>query len=133
LDTQPRQAKAHEVTFRLSRRRSSVPRARALLGAVHGEWRVGQDVLDTAELVLSELVTNAVRVRVPNGRQVEVRIAHARADGLLRLEVSDAGDGWPEVKAPDLVAAPAEREIAAVTVRPRSRSGCGGCGRRSAA
>jgi anti-sigma regulatory factor (Ser/Thr protein kinase) len=151
-------ATPHDISFRLSRRRSSVSRARALLGAVLGEWRVGQDVLDTAELVLSELVTNAVRVRVPNGRQVEVRIAHARADGLLRLEVSDAGDGWPEVrspgedetggrglllveslahrwgvrkraggigktvwaelKAPDLVAAPAEREVAAVTVRP---------------
>ncbi|MFP8961258.1 ATP-binding protein [Streptomyces nanhaiensis] len=150
-------AAPHHVTFRLSRRRSSVPRARALLGAVLGEWGVGQDVLETAELVLSELVTNAVRVRVPNDRQVGVRIAHSRSDGLLRLEVSDAGNGWPrlrkpdadetggrglllveslahrwgvrrracgigktvwaELKAPDLVAVPVEREIAAVTVQ----------------
>ncbi|MFH0244612.1 ATP-binding protein [Streptomyces sp. HK10] len=150
-------AAPHHVTFRLSRRRSSVPRARALLGSVLGEWRVGQDVLETAELVLSELVTNAVRVRVPNDRQVGVKIVHSQADGLLRLEVSDAGDGWPkvrdpgedetggrglmlveslahrwgvrkracgigktvwaELKAPDLVSAPVEREIAAVTVQ----------------
>ncbi|MGK5450317.1 ATP-binding protein [Streptomyces radiopugnans] len=150
-------ATPHHVTFRLPRRRSSVPRARALLGAVLGEWGVGQDVLETAELVLSELVTNAVRVRVPSDRQVGVRIAHSRADGLLRLEVSDAGNGWPrlrrpdvdetggrglllveslahrwgvrrracgigktvwaELKAPDLVAVPVEREIAAVTVQ----------------
>ncbi|MBN3928196.1 ATP-binding protein [Streptomyces verrucosisporus] len=154
-------ATPHHVSFRLSRRRGSVPRARALLGAVLGEWRVGQDVLETAELVLSELVTNAVRVRVPNDRQVGVRIAHSRADGLLRLEVSDAGDGWPrvrdpgeddtggrglllvealahrwgvrrracgigktvwaELKAPDLVAVPVEREIAAVTAQPGQR------------
>jgi hypothetical protein len=111
-----------------------------------------------AELVLSELVTNALRVRVPRDRQVGVRIAHSERDGLLRIEVSDAGAGrpevrspgedetggrglllvealasrwgvqeraggigktvWVELKAPDIVAVPAEREIAAVTLQP---------------
>ncbi|MET8243315.1 ATP-binding protein [Streptomyces sp. NPDC005202] len=103
-------------------------------------------------------MTNALRVPVPRGRQVGVRIARSVADGLLRLEVSDAGGGRPEVrepgadetrgrglllvaalgpplghggtrrrdgktvfaelKAPDIVAGPAVREVAAVMVRP---------------
>ncbi|MFK4183607.1 ATP-binding protein [Streptomyces sparsogenes] len=90
---------AYEVKFRLSRRRSSVPRARALLHSVLGDWGLGQ-TLDVGELVLSELVTNAMRVRVPHDRLVGVRIVWLTADGLLRLEVSDAGEGKPEVRAP---------------------------------
>ncbi|MFJ3724962.1 ATP-binding protein [Streptomyces sp. NPDC090045] len=61
----------------------------------------GQEALETAELVLSELLTNALRVRVPSDRQVGVRIAHSTADGLLRLEVSDAGEGRPELRSPE--------------------------------
>ncbi|MCZ9336581.1 ATP-binding protein, partial [Streptomyces sp. TRM76130] len=38
---------------------------------------------------------------VPSGRQVGVRIARSPADGLLRLEVSDAGPGRPEIRTPD--------------------------------
>ncbi|MCX4234448.1 MULTISPECIES: ATP-binding protein [Streptomyces] len=135
-----------------------MPRARALAHAVLGEWAVDQDVLHTAELLLSELVTNALRAHAPSGRQVGVRIARSTAEGLLRLQVSDespgrpevrtpgddetsgrglllvealahrwgveeheAGTGktvWAELKAPDLVAEPAEREIAAAMVRP---------------
>ncbi|UUU34344.1 ATP-binding protein [Streptomyces sp. CA-210063] len=93
-------AAPNEVTFRLTRCRRSVPRARALVHAVLGEWRVDQDILEAAELMLSELVTNALRVRVPSDRQVGVRIARSLEDGLLRLEVSDAGSGRPEVRAP---------------------------------
>ncbi|PWI06751.1 ATP-binding protein [Streptomyces sp. NWU339] len=146
-----------DITFRLSRSRGSVPRARAMLHAVLGGWGVAQEVLEDAELVLSELVTNALRVPVPSDRQVGVRIIRSVADGLLRLEVSDAGGGRPEVrepgedetggrglllvaalthrwgyeeraagigktvfaelKAPDIVAEPATREMAAVMVR----------------
>ncbi|MER6108961.1 ATP-binding protein [Streptomyces hirsutus] len=149
---------SNEVTFRLSRCRQSVPRSRAALHAVLGGWGVDQDVLESAELMLSELVTNALRVRVPNDRQVGVRIARLLEDGLLRLEVSDAGSGrpevrapgddetggrglllvealahrwgvekraggigktvWAELKAPDIVAEPVGREVAAVMVRP---------------
>ncbi|MBT2480857.1 ATP-binding protein [Streptomyces sp. ISL-94] len=89
-----------DVSFRLPRRARSVPRARAALHAVLGGWGAGDDLLDTAELVLSELVTNALRVRVPADRQVGVRIAHSSTDGLLRLEVSDAGSGRPELTHP---------------------------------
>ncbi|WP_371602834.1 ATP-binding protein [Streptomyces sp. NBC_01220] len=91
----------NEVTFKLSRCRSSVPRARAALRAALGEWRSGQPLGDEAELVLSELVTNAVRVPVPGDRMVGVRIECRGRGEFLRLEVSDAGPGRPEVRRPD--------------------------------
>ncbi|ARE74557.1 PAS sensor protein [Streptomyces sp. Sge12] len=146
-----------DLSFRLTRRPRSVPRARSALHAVLADWGAGDELLHIAELVLSELVTNALRVRGPSDRQVGVRIAHSSADGLLRLEVSDAGTGrpevrhpeeddtqgrglwivdavshrwgvserlggigktvWSELKAPDLVPAPATREIAAIAVQ----------------
>lgn len=67
-------AAPNEVTFRLSRCRSSVPRARAVLRAKLGEWRSSQVTAEDGELVLSELVTNALRVPVPGDRMVGVRI-----------------------------------------------------------
>ncbi|MEU9287112.1 ATP-binding protein [Streptomyces sp. NPDC048275] len=90
----------NQVSFRLPRRRSSVPRARALLYAMLRDWLIDQEVLDSAELVLSELVTNALRARAPRDRQVGVHITHSEEDGLLRLEVCDAGEGRPEVRNP---------------------------------
>ncbi len=89
-----------EVNFRLVRSRSSVPRARALLRAKLGEWRAGQEAVEAAELVLSELVTNAVRVVVPGDRMIGVRIEYRERGAWLRLEVSDAGDGRPVVRWP---------------------------------
>jgi two-component sensor histidine kinase len=67
---------------------------------VLGGWCIDQDALDTAELVLSELVTNALRARAPRDRQVGVRTAHSAEDGLQRLEVSDASEGLPELQNP---------------------------------
>ncbi|MFI8433679.1 ATP-binding protein [Streptomyces sp. NPDC079020] len=88
-------ATPNEVTFRLSRCHSSVPRARAVLRAKLGEWRAGQAAAADGELVLSELVTNALRVPVPGDRLVGVRIECRGRGELLRLEVSDAGAGGP--------------------------------------
>lgn len=90
----------NEMTFHLARRRSSVPRARAVLLAALGDWGAGQELVETAELVLSELVTNALQVRVPRDRLVGVRIVHSELNGVLRIEVSDAGGGRPEVRVP---------------------------------
>lgn len=90
----------NEATFRLTRCRSSVPKARALLRAKLGEWRAIQSCFEEGELVLSELVTNAVRVPVPGDRLVGVHIACRGRGELLRLEVSDAGAGRPEVQRP---------------------------------
>lgn len=86
---------SNDIAFRLPRSRRSVPRARALLHAVLGDWGVGQETLDNAALVLSELVTNALRVPARGDRQVSVRISRSVADGLLRIEVSDAGGRMP--------------------------------------
>lgn len=88
----------YETKFRLSRCRSSVPKARAVLRAKLGEWRAVQATAEEAELILSELVTNAVRVPVPGDRMVGVRIECRGRGELLRLEVSDAGTGRPEVQ-----------------------------------
>ncbi|WP_051839262.1 ATP-binding protein [Streptomyces sp. NRRL F-5126] len=88
------------ANFKLARHPSSVPCARTLLRARLGEWRAKQDTVADAELVLSELVTNAVRVRAPGDRMVGVRIECRERGGLLRLEVSDAGKGSPEVRSP---------------------------------
>ncbi|MFD4329832.1 ATP-binding protein [Streptomyces rubiginosohelvolus] len=94
------QSASHEVGFRLVRSRSSVPRARSLLRVKLGEWRAVQEAVETAELVLSELVTNAVRVAVPGDRMIGVRIECREQGAWLRLEVSDACDGRPEVRWP---------------------------------
>ncbi|MFC9620380.1 ATP-binding protein [Streptomyces sp. NPDC056930] len=90
----------HEISIRLVRSRSSASRARAVLRAKLGEWRAGQTVCESGELVLSELVTNALRVPVPGDRMVGVRIECRERGGLLRLEVSDAGEGRPVVQRP---------------------------------
>lgn len=132
-----------------------------MLLAVLGDWGAAQDVVENAELVLSELVTNALRVPVPSDRQIGVRIARSVVEGVLRLEVSDAGGGRPEMrepgedetngrglllvealthrwgvekreggigktvfaelKAPDIVAGPAVREVVAVMIRAGQR------------
>ncbi|WP_324793457.1 ATP-binding protein [Streptomyces cyaneofuscatus] len=89
-----------EVNVRLVRRRSSVPEARALLRAKLGEWRAGEAPADVGELVLSELVTNALRVAVPGDRMIGVRIVCRERGASLRLEVSDAGGGRPVVRRP---------------------------------
>ncbi|MFI6651650.1 ATP-binding protein [Streptomyces sp. NPDC050529] len=89
-----------EADFRLTRCRSSVPKARATLRAKLGEWRADQSAAYDGELVLSELVTNAVRVPAPGDRMVGVRIECRGRGEFLRLEVSDAGAGRPEVQRP---------------------------------
>ncbi|RPK85412.1 MULTISPECIES: ATP-binding protein [Streptomyces] len=94
------QSETHEASLRLARRRSSVPRARALLRAKLGEWRAVQAPTDVGELLLSELVTNALRVAVPGDRMIGVRIVCRERGASLRLEVSDAGRGRPRVRWP---------------------------------
>jgi two-component sensor histidine kinase len=77
-----------------------VARSRSTLRAALGGWDIEQEVAEVAELVLSELVTNALRVRVPSDRRVSVGFAYDPEAGLLRLEVSDAGAGCPELRSP---------------------------------
>jgi len=75
----------------------SVHRARhALLDALEA-WELG-GLGDSAALVLSELMTNAVRHgRVP-GRGIGTRFV--RQGSCLRIEVHDSGDAKPELQSP---------------------------------
>ncbi|MGB8947289.1 MAG: ATP-binding protein [Streptomyces sp.] len=83
-----------EIDWRLPRTPRSVGRARSLLSEQARAWKVPDDVADTAVLLLSELMTNAVRHgRVSAGREVEARCV--LDGGVLRTEVADASDALP--------------------------------------
>ncbi|MYT23721.1 ATP-binding protein [Streptomyces sp. SID7760] len=102
--------------------------ARAFLRAQARSWGIAPQIVEAAELALSELVTNAVRhARAPRGREIGVT---ARWDGTsLRIEVADAGP-WAEL---DPVAHQPDDEggrglvvVAAVAARwGVERRGCG--------
>ncbi|WP_329182270.1 ATP-binding protein [Streptomyces sp. NBC_01477] len=76
----------------------SVGCARHELRAALSGW--GLDHLaDPAEIVLSELLTNAVRhARAPRGRLVETR--YERQKHAIRIEVHDANDRPPQRRRP---------------------------------
>ncbi|WP_326687774.1 ATP-binding protein [Streptomyces sp. NBC_01795] len=89
----------YEASCRLPRGRQSVARARALVRAVLTAWEVDAGVTEDAELVVSELVTNAVRAPAPSDRQVAVRVVRPD-EAAVRLEVGDAGEGRPAPRVP---------------------------------
>ena len=75
----------------------------ALRGAFRAQKGAGQLVPDTVEdaalVVLSELVTNAVRhARVSPGREIETR--YVREANGVRIEVHDAADERPTARVP---------------------------------
>lgn len=85
---------ADEIRWLLPRSLRAPGRARTLVREQLASWEVNDAQAATAELLLSELVTNAVRhSRAPQGRDIGVRLA--RYDGVVRVEVADAG---PAVK-----------------------------------
>lgn len=94
-------AMSDEINWLIPRSPRAPGRARTLVREQLASWAVHEDQADTAELLLSELVTNAVRhARAPQGRDIGIRVA--RYDGVLRVEVADAG---PAVKlTPQVVA-----------------------------
>ncbi|RDG35891.1 ATP-binding protein [Streptomyces corynorhini] len=96
---QDEQSRRHDhcVTFRLPSHPRSVGRAREIL---HRDFGFPGEQGDTAALLLSELVTNALRHGSPPGREVAVTLHHG--EGLFRLEVEDAGDYLPRPRIPDL-------------------------------
>lgn len=76
--------------------RRAVGRARRELRDVLTEWKLGE-LTDSAELVLSELMTNAVRhARSPRGRLVETR--YERTATGVRIEVHDANPHLPRMR-----------------------------------
>lgn len=83
-----------DVEWHLPHRPRSVGRARTLLLEQAYAWHIPDDITETAALLLSELMTNAVEhARVPPGRHIAAR-CHLR-DDTLRIEVSDANSTLP--------------------------------------
>ncbi|MGW5970179.1 ATP-binding protein [Streptomyces sp. NPDC055186] len=83
-----------DIEWRLPRHARSVGRARALFREQAASWELPQDMTDTAELLLSELMTNAYRhAKVPAGREIRARCE--LTDNRLRITVTDADDTLP--------------------------------------
>ncbi|WP_079165749.1 ATP-binding protein [Streptomyces sp. NRRL S-31] len=92
--TPPEAPVTTEVQWRLPHDPRSAGRARELLRGQLAAWGVDGDLADTAGLLLSELMSNAIRhARTPAGREIGVRVA--RCEGRLRVEVADAGRTRP--------------------------------------
>ncbi|MET9613892.1 ATP-binding protein [Kitasatospora indigofera] len=86
-----------EYSCWLPRHRRSPGVARLLLRTFLGGFADGERFAEAGELLLSELVTNAVEhARVPAGRLVKVAFA-LRAE-RLRVEVHDAAPQRPELR-----------------------------------
>ncbi|MFB0632835.1 ATP-binding protein [Streptomyces sp. AB3(2024)] len=78
----------------------SVRLARALFAERARRWQLPEGSVETAVLLLSELMTNAcTHARVPVGREVWVRAEYA--EGLLRVEVLDANRALPVPRTAD--------------------------------
>ncbi|WP_299033476.1 ATP-binding protein [uncultured Pseudokineococcus sp.] len=77
---------------------AEVPRARHLLGEALLAWHLDEDAADTALLLTSELVTNAVR----HGRPPVHVHAEVLAGGVVRVEVDDASPSPIRPQDPDL-------------------------------
>ncbi|MBV2353962.1 SpoIIE family protein phosphatase [Streptomyces sp. J2-1] len=80
------------LTLPLAEDLSAVPAARTAARARLGEWGVAPDAAFTAELIVSELVANAVRYGAPPFR---LRLI---LDERLTCEVRDAGTSVPHLK-----------------------------------
>lgn len=95
VPTQPASPDMREAQWRLPHNPRSAKHARALLRLQLTDWKITGEVADTAELLLSELVTNSIRhARTPPGREIGVRLA--MYDGRLRVEIADASDRRPQ-------------------------------------
>ncbi|MGW1745165.1 SpoIIE family protein phosphatase [Streptomyces sp. NPDC002092] len=84
--------KGDTATWRLPARGDAAARARTLIAALLGQWRVRDDTQDKVLLVVDELVANAVRFA---GGPLTVRLIRT-GHGLL-CEVGDTGNGRPRL------------------------------------
>jgi anti-sigma regulatory factor (Ser/Thr protein kinase) len=78
----------------------SIGPARHWLIATLAEWTMGE-LADTAALVLSELLTNAVQHAGRSDDEVigsEIGVRFVRLDGALRIEVHDVSERPPELR-----------------------------------
>ncbi|MBD0745337.1 ATP-binding protein [Streptomyces sp. CBMA152] len=94
--------RSKDVEWRFSRGPRSVGRARALLAEQARAWKVPDRLTETAVLLLSELMTNAVRHgRAPADREVRARCV--LGGDIFRVEVVDANAvlPYPRAAGPD--------------------------------
>jgi anti-sigma regulatory factor (Ser/Thr protein kinase) len=82
------------VSFELAAAPSSIARARHAAGAII-ERQGGSAVRAAVEIVVSELVTNAVE---HTSSPIALRIYDRH--GFVRIEVEDHGKGWPRLEDP---------------------------------
>ncbi|MFI8236123.1 ATP-binding protein [Streptomyces sp. NPDC085866] len=95
LDAPRGRATAWDASWPLQRELTSVRRARRLVTAQLSDWALG-DLADTAELLVSELVTNALRhTRGP--LRLNLRLRHSR----LLCEVEDTESTCPALNVVD--------------------------------
>ncbi|MFG2310396.1 ATP-binding protein [Streptomyces sp. NPDC048566] len=88
-------ASPQDIEWRLPRHARSVGRARTLFREQAGSWGLSADITETAELLLSELATNAYRhAKAAPGREIRARCV--LTGDRLRVTVTDAGDTLPE-------------------------------------
>ena len=64
-------------------------------------WRIGQDTVETATLLISELVTNAVKGSGTNSPTGRIVVSLRYADGELTASVTDPALGPPIMREPD--------------------------------
>ena len=89
-----------DIEWRFPRHARSVGRARLLFREQAASWGLPPATTETAELLLSELMTNAYRhAKVPPGREIRAR---AFLDGGLRVEVTDASPTLPVLRTPSV-------------------------------
>ncbi|MFI8194016.1 ATP-binding protein [Streptomyces sp. NPDC085946] len=76
----------------------SVRRARAFVSSVLATWGIG-DLVDDGEVVVSELLTNALdHTTCPMARVVIEQCS----DGVIRIEVADSSHAQPQVQKDDV-------------------------------
>ncbi|MFG3370942.1 ATP-binding protein [Streptomyces sp. NPDC090032] len=96
LDRPRARATAWDASWPVPRELTSVRQARHQVTAQLGDWNL-EDLADTAELLVSELVTNALRhTRGPLRLNLQVR------DSRLRCEVEDTDPGGPVRRVVDI-------------------------------
>ncbi|MGY0024427.1 ATP-binding protein [Streptomyces sp. YJ-C3] len=103
----PTTALPQDIEWRLPRHARSVGRVRKLFREQAASWALPEDIKDAAELLLSELATNAYRHAKVPGREIRARAVLDREGGRLRLIVTDA-DGTPPAPLPQAPAPGAE-------------------------
>lgn len=85
----------HVSILELDAEAEAAPRARRHVRDVLGTWQVAGERIDTAELAVCELVSNAVRHVAPETPDARVTLTLRHDRSALIAEVSDPGDHPP--------------------------------------